>query len=87
MGRRFAFVGNSQSPADVQVVDPKAGRLQPNTFESFKKGKLEDLFYQKLIERMDTNDETSNKLLNNKELANAILFEYLAKVVFEKVNV
>jgi hypothetical protein len=58
-----------------------------NTFESFKKGKLEDLFYQKLIDRMDMNDETSNKLLNNKDLTNAILFEYLAKVVFEKVNV
>jgi type I restriction enzyme R subunit len=62
-------------------------QAKTNTFESFKKGKLEDLFYQKLIERMDMNDETSNKLLNNKELANAILFEYLAKVVFEKVNV
>jgi hypothetical protein len=36
---------------------------------------------------MDMNDETSNKLLNNKDLANAILFEYLAKVVFERVNV
>jgi len=62
-------------------------QAKTNTFESFKKGKLEDLFYQKLIERMDMNDETSNQLLNNKELSNAILFEYLAKVVFEKVNV
>ncbi|MGM0497328.1 MAG: type I restriction endonuclease subunit R [Bacteroidota bacterium] len=62
-------------------------QAKTNTFDSFKKGKLEDLFYQKLIDRMDMNDETSNKLLNNKDLANAILFEYLAKVVFEKVNV
>jgi type I restriction enzyme R subunit len=62
-------------------------QAKTNTFESFKKGKLEDLFYQKLIDRMDMNDDTSNKLLNNKDLANAILFEYLAKVVFERVNV
>ena len=62
-------------------------QAKTNTFESFKKGKLEDLFYQKLIDRMDMNDETSNKLLNNKDLASAILFEYLAKVVFERVNV
>src|SRR6056297_3927138 len=62
-------------------------QAKTNTFESFKKGKLEDLFYQKLIGRMDMNDETSNKLLNNKDLASAIMFEYLAKVVFERVNV
>lgn len=62
-------------------------QAKTNTIESFKKGKLEDLFYLKLIDRMDMNDETSNKLFHNKDLANAILFEYLAKVVFEKVNV
>lgn len=58
-----------------------------NTFENFKKGKLEDLFYQKLIARMDLNDDTTNKLLNNKNLANAIIFEYLAKSIYEHINV
>ena len=58
-----------------------------NTFDNFKEGKLEDLFYQKLIDRMKMNDGTTNKLLDNKELANAVIFEYLAKVVFDRINV
>ena len=61
-------------------------QAKTNTFENFKKGKLEDLFYQKLIDRMEMNDDTTNKLLDNKELANAIIFEYLAKVVFDRIN-
>ena len=62
-------------------------QAQTNTFANFKKGKLEDLFYQKLIDRMEMNDDTTNKLLDNKELANAVIFEYLAKVVFDRINV
>jgi hypothetical protein len=81
---RLLFSQAGMNLAEDETIIKQA---KTNTLESFKKGKLADLFYQKLIERMDMNDETSNKLLNNKELANAILFEYLAKVVFEKVNV
>ena len=44
------------------------------------------MFYQKLINRMDLNDETTNKLLNNKDLASAVIFEYLAKGIFKNIN-
>ncbi len=72
---------------DLQTDETIIKQAMTNTFENFKKGKLEDLFYQKLINRMDMNDETTNKLLNNKTLANAIIFDYLAKVVFDSINV
>jgi histone deacetylase complex regulatory component SIN3 len=73
----------STSPEFATIVK----QALTNTFENFKKGKLEDLFYQKLIDRMDLNDDTTNKLLNNKNLANAIIFEYLAKSIYENINV
>lgn len=72
---------------DLLADDTIIKQAQTNTFENFKKGKLEDLFYQKLINRMEMNDETTNKILNNKDLANSIIFDYLAKVIFERVNV
>jgi type I restriction enzyme R subunit len=72
---------------DLQNDETIIKQAQTNTFENFKKGKLEDLFYEKLINRMDLNDETTNKLLNNKDLATAIIFEYLAKGIFERINI
>ncbi|MFO7826538.1 MAG: hypothetical protein R6V72_21565 [Cyclobacterium sp.] len=35
-------------------------QAKTNAFESFKKGKLEDLFYQKLIERLNRLTQTIN---------------------------
>jgi type I restriction enzyme R subunit len=72
---------------DLMADDTIVKQAQTNTFDNFKKGKLEDLFYQKLIDRMELNDGTTHKLLNNKELANAIIFDYLAKVIFDRVNI
>lgn len=71
---------------DLEKDETIIKQAKTNTFENFKKGKLEDLFYQKLINRMDLNDETTNKLLNNKDLATAVIFEYLAKGIFESIN-
>lgn len=71
---------------DLEKDETIIKQAKTNTFENFKKGKLEDLFYQKLINRMDLNDETTNKLLNNKALASAVIFEYLAKGIFESIN-
>jgi type I restriction enzyme R subunit len=76
-----------QVGVDLVADETIIKQAQTNTFENFKKGKLEDLFYQKLIDRMDLNDETTNKLLNNKDLANAIIFEYLAKSIYEELNI
>lgn len=72
---------------DLMRDDTIVKQAQTNTFANFKKGKLEDLFYQKLIDRMELNDDTTNKILNNKELANAIIFDYLAKIIFDRVNI
>lgn len=68
--------------ADSTIIQ----QAKTNNFDNFKKGKLEDLFYQKLIDRMEINSDTTNKILNNKALADALIFEYLAKSVFNSIN-
>ncbi len=68
--------------ADSTIIQ----QAKTNNFDNFKKGKLEDLFYQKLIDRMEINSGTTNKILNNKALADALIFEYLAKSVFNTIN-
>ncbi len=75
-----------QVGVDLKQDETIIKQAMTNTFENFKKGKLEDLFYQKLIDRMEMNDDTTNKLLNNKNLANTVIFEYLAKAVFDSIN-
>lgn len=61
-------------------------QAKTNTFENFKKGKLEEYFYKKLIDRMEQNDVTTNTLLNDKQLADAVIFEYLARTIFNSIN-
>lgn len=57
-----------------------------NTFENFLQGSLRDKSIEKFIDRMDINNSTTSNILNNEKLADAVIFKYLAKFIYEKIN-
>jgi len=57
-----------------------------NSFEKFKKGSLRDLSIQQFIDRMDSNNDTTEKMLTDEKLADAVIFKYLAKIVYDRIN-
>ena len=61
-------------------------QAQTNTLENFKKGKIKDITYQVIIDRIDKDQVFVNKLLNDEKLFNYILFEHLAPETFNIVN-
>jgi type I restriction enzyme R subunit len=57
-----------------------------NTFENFLQGSLRDKSIEKFIDRMDINNSTTSNILNNEKLADAVIFKYLAKFIYDKIN-
>lgn len=57
-----------------------------NSFENFVQGSLRDLSIQQFIDRMDANSDTTEKMLTNEKLADAVIFKYLAKVIYDRIN-
>ena len=56
-----------------------------NSFDNFKSGSFEELFFDKFIERMDKNSKITNKVLNEKEFAD-FLIDKMVKRVFDRIN-
>jgi type I restriction enzyme R subunit len=61
-------------------------QAKTNSFTQFKQGSLRDKSFEKLIEVMDNNSSTAGLWLNNEKLANAIIFDFLAKFVYDRIN-
>ena len=61
-------------------------QAKTNTFESFLQGSLRDKSIEKFIDRMDINNATTSNILNNEKLADAVIFKYLAKFIYDKIN-
>ena len=61
-------------------------QAKTNSFEQFKQGSLRDKSFEQLINVMDSNNTTANKWLNDEKLADALIFNYLAKFVYDRVN-
>ncbi|MBA4139581.1 MAG: type I restriction endonuclease subunit R [Segetibacter sp.] len=61
-------------------------QAKTNSFESFLQGSLRDKSIEKFIDRMDINNSTTSNILNNEKLADAVIFKYLAKFIYEKIN-
>ena len=40
----------------------------------------------KFIDRMDINNSTTSNILNNEKLADAVIFKYLAKFIYDRIN-
>lgn len=57
-----------------------------NSFEHFIQGSLRDKSFEKLIDRMDINNSTATSMLNDEKLADAVIFKYLAKYVYDRIN-
>ena len=58
-----------------------------NSFDKFLQGSLRDLSIQQFIDRMDTNNDTTEKMLTDEKLADAVIFKYLAKFIYDRVNI
>jgi len=58
-----------------------------NSFEAFKKGSLEALATQAWIDRLDMNQEKGLEALTNEKLMTALVSEYLAKFIYDRINV
>lgn len=61
-------------------------QAKTNSFESFLQGSLRDKSIEKFIDRMDINNSTTSNILNNEKLADAVIFKYLAKFIYERIN-
>ncbi len=71
---------------DLAANETIIKQAKNNTFENFLQGSLRDLSIKQFIDRMDSNNDTTEKMLTNEKLADAIIFKYLAKVVYDKIN-
>jgi len=68
------------------VLDEKLGlQAKSNTIENFKYG-FEDIFVNKLVERMDQNEDIFNKIMDDKAFS-AVVKDYLLKRVYQRLNV
>jgi type I restriction enzyme, R subunit len=61
-------------------------QAKTNSFESFLQGSLRDKSIEKFIDRMDINNSTTSNILNNEKLADAVIFKYLAKFIYDRIN-
>ncbi len=61
-------------------------QAKTNSFESFLQGSLRDKSIEKFIDRMDLNNTTTTNILNNEKLADAVIFKYLAKFIYDRIN-
>ncbi len=77
----FDQVGIDLLNDDVIVKQAKT-----NTFESFLQGSLRNKSIEKFIDRMDINNSTTSSILNNEKLADAVIFKYLARYIYDKIN-
>jgi len=67
------------------VLDEKLGvQAKTNTIDNFKYG-FEDIFVNKLIERMDQNEDIFNKIMDDKTFA-SVVKDYLLKKVYARLN-
>ena len=67
------------------VLDQKLSmQAQSNTIENFKYG-FEDAFINKLIDRMDQNQDIFNKIMEDKTFS-AVVKDYLVKKVYKRLN-
>ena len=61
-------------------------QAKTNNLENFKKGKIKDIAYQIVIDRMEKDEKFVTKLLDDEKLFNYILFEYMAPEAYNRVN-
>ncbi|MDP8233927.1 MAG: S24 family peptidase, partial [Candidatus Saelkia tenebricola] len=67
------------------ILDEKLSmQAQSNTIENFKYG-FEDVFINKLIERMDQNQDIFNKIMDDKAFS-SVVKDYLIKKVYKRLN-
>lgn len=70
---------------EEMVADEKLGmQAKSNTIDNFKYG-FEDVFINKLIDRMDQNQDIFNKIMDDKAFA-AVVKEYLLRKVYKRLN-
>ena len=66
-------------------MDEKLGlQAQTNTIDNFKYG-FEEVFVDKMVERMDQNQDIFNKIMDDKAFA-AVVKDYLLKKVYDRLN-
>lgn len=67
------------------VMDEKLGvQAKTNTIDNFKYG-FEDVFVNKLVDRMDQNQDIFNKIMDDNAFA-AVVKDYLLKKVYKRLN-
>lgn len=70
---------------EEMVLDEKLGlQAHNNTIDNFKYG-FEDVFMDKLVERMDQNQDIFNKITDDKAFA-SVVKDYLLKKVYERLK-
>ncbi len=70
---------------EEMVLDEKLGlQAQTNTIDNFKYG-FEEIFVDKMVERMDQNQDIFNKVMDDKAFAEAVK-DYLIKKVYDRLN-
>ena len=70
---------------EEMVLDEKLGlQAQTNTIDNFKYG-FEEVFVDKMVERMDQNQDIFNKIIDDKAFA-TVVKEYLIKKVYDRLN-
>lgn len=70
---------------EEMVLDEKLGiQAKTNTIDNFKYG-FEDIFIDKIVDRMDQNQDIFNKIMDDKAFA-AVVKEYLLKRVYNRLN-
>ncbi len=70
---------------EEMVLDEKLGlQAQTNTIDNFKYG-FEEVFVDKMVERMDQNQDIFNKIMDDKAFA-GVVKDYLLKKVYDRLN-
>lgn len=70
---------------EEMVMDEKLGiQAKNNTIDNFKYG-FNDIFIDKLVERMEQNQDIFNKIMDDKAFA-AVVKDYLLKKVYSRLN-
>jgi type I restriction enzyme R subunit len=75
-----------QVGVDLMNDDIIVKQAKNNTLENFIQGSLRDKSIEKFIDRMDINNSTTSNILNNEKLADAVIFKYLAKYIYDRIN-
>ena len=70
---------------EEMILDEKLGvQAKSNTIDNFKYG-FEDIFLNKLVDRMDQNQDIFNKIMEDKPFAKVVK-DYLIRRVYKKLN-